>query len=67
VTARIRHRHAGVPVRSWTLDGDRLRIAFDEPVDGPAPGQALVLYDGDAVLGGGVIRAGVATGEVHDG
>jgi tRNA-specific 2-thiouridylase len=67
VTARIRHRHAGVPVRCWTLTGDRLRIDLDRPADAPAPGQALVLYDGDVVLGGGVIRAGRATGEVQDG
>ena len=35
-------------------DGDTL-VELDEAVDGPAPGQALVLYAGDTVLGGGVI------------
>jgi len=33
-----------------------LRIRFEAPVEGPAPGQAIVCYDGDKVLGGGVIE-----------
>jgi tRNA-specific 2-thiouridylase len=32
-------------------------VVFAEPVRGVAPGQALVAYDGDVVLGGGVITA----------
>ena len=36
---------------------DSVCIAFDEPVDQVAPGQSVVLYRGDEVLGGGVIRA----------
>lgn len=55
VTARIRHRHAGVPVTSLNLEGNALALEFGEPVDAPAPGQAVVLYHGDVVLGGGVI------------
>ncbi len=39
-----------VPVR-----GEALRIDFDEPQRAVAPGQAVVLYDGDVVLGGGRI------------
>ena len=42
-------------MRRWTLEAGRLAVELDEPVDGPAPGQALVLYAGDVVLGGGVI------------
>ncbi|HEY5506093.1 MAG TPA: aminomethyltransferase beta-barrel domain-containing protein [Coriobacteriia bacterium] len=30
-------------------------VCFDAPVDAPAPGQAVVCYDEDRVLGGGVI------------
>jgi tRNA-specific 2-thiouridylase len=55
VVARIRHRHAGAAVRRWSLTEGRLAVELDEAVDGPAPGQALVLYAGDTVLGGGVI------------
>ena len=36
-----------------------LTVRFDEPVLGVAPGQALVVYDGDVVLGGAVIDARV--------
>ncbi len=53
--ARIRHRHAGVPVAGWRRDGDRLEVALAEPARGVAPGQALVLYEDDLVLGGGRI------------
>lgn len=53
--ARVRHRHAGAPVADWTLDGGRLTVDLAEPVDGAAPGQGLVLYQDDVVLGGGRI------------
>lgn len=38
------------------LDGDRLRAVFDQPQYGVAPGQAVVCYDGERVLGGGWIE-----------
>jgi len=38
------------------LPGDRLRAVLDDPKHGVAPGQALVCYDGDRVLGGGWIE-----------
>ena len=38
------------------LSGNRLRVSFAEPRYGVAPGQAVVLYDGDRVLGGGWIE-----------
>jgi len=34
---------------------DELRVVFDEPQRAAAPGQAVVLYDGDVVVGGGTI------------
>ena len=34
---------------------DRIRLEFDEPQRAPTPGQAVVLYQGDVVLGGGTI------------
>ena len=57
VTARIRHRHAGAPVASWRRDDQRLVVQLTTPVDGVAPGQGLVLYAEDVVLGGGRIIA----------
>ena len=52
VVMSIRHRHAGAKVNKWFRDGDRIRVELAEPVDGAAPGQGLVLYEGDMVLGG---------------
>jgi tRNA-specific 2-thiouridylase len=55
-TARIRYRHPGA-ASTVTADpaGGRLAVRFDEPQRSVAPGQALVLYDGDEVIGGGWI------------
>ena len=54
ITARI--RHAGPPAAGMLQkDADRVAVVFDAPVFAPAPGQALVAYDGDAVLCGGTI------------
>jgi tRNA-uridine 2-sulfurtransferase len=52
--ARIRHRGALVPC---AIEGeDPLRLHFQAPARAVCPGQAVVLYDGDRVLGGGWIR-----------
>lgn len=50
VQARIRHNGGLLPA---TVDGDR--VHFHQPAWAVAPGQAVVLYEGDAVLGGGWI------------
>lgn len=53
--AKVRYRHK----EQWatvTPTGDRtVHILFDEPQRAITPGQSAVLYDGDTVLGGGVI------------
>jgi len=56
--AKIRYGHKGAPARVES-SGDRVRVVFDEPQFAVAPGQALVLYDGERVLGGGVIDRAV--------
>ena len=55
VTARIRHRHPDAPATVEPLENDRAAVVFAEPQRAVAPGQAVVLYDGDVVLGGGWI------------
>jgi len=55
--AKIRYRHHEVPVVATPLPQDRLHVRFSRPQRGVTPGQYLVLYDGPAVLGGGVICA----------
>jgi tRNA-specific 2-thiouridylase len=54
VKAKIRHRHepAGAEVR---MEGDLAVVTFDEPQRAITPGQAVVFYDGDLVVGGGWI------------
>lgn len=56
VSARIRSRHEGAPARARIFSGDRVVIQFDEPQRAITPGQAVVLYDGERVLGGGWIE-----------
>jgi tRNA-specific 2-thiouridylase len=55
VTAQIRHRHREAEASVDPLGTDRLRLTFDAPQTAVAPGQAVVLYQGDVVLGGGWI------------
>ncbi len=38
------------------MSGGRLRLVFDEPQRAVTPGQAVVLYDGERVVGGGTIQ-----------
>ena len=57
LTARIRYSHAGSRCRVVRTGKDSLRCEFFEPVRAVTPGQAVVLYDGEYVAGGGVIYA----------
>jgi tRNA-specific 2-thiouridylase len=56
VTARIRSRHEGAQAKVRLLSGDRVLIQFDEPQRAITPGQAVVLYNDDMVIGGGWIE-----------
>lgn len=58
VLVRVRHRAPPVPGTVLRADGDTVEVALDEPVAAITPGQSVVLYDGETVLGGGVIAAG---------
>ena len=53
--AQIRYRHEAAAAAVEMTGDDRVRVTFDEPQFGVAPGQAVVFYDGDRVLGGGWI------------
>jgi tRNA-specific 2-thiouridylase len=56
VAAQIRHRHRPAPAVVIPLDdGSRAALTFDEPQVAVTPGQAVVFYDGDVVVGGGWI------------
>lgn len=56
--ARIRyhHREADATVYITNKAGTEIKVEFDEPQRAITPGQAVVLYDGDRVLGGGTIE-----------
>lgn len=54
--AKIRYSHAGSPCRVTRTGEDEIFCEFMEPVRAVTPGQAVVLYDGDYVAGGGIIK-----------
>jgi tRNA-specific 2-thiouridylase len=54
-TAQIRYQQAAAAATVRVVDDDRMEVEFDDPQYGVAPGQAVVLFDGDLVLGGGWI------------
>ena len=56
ITARIRHRHREACASVRALDERRAALQFDEPQAAIAPGQAVVFYDGENVVGGGWIE-----------
>jgi tRNA-uridine 2-sulfurtransferase len=53
---QVRYRTSPVPVNVIPLEGDRVKLVFDEPQFGITPGQAAVWYDGEILLGGGIIE-----------
>jgi tRNA-uridine 2-sulfurtransferase len=57
VNARIRSRHEGAQARVRLYSGGRVEIDFLEAQRAITPGQAVVLYDNDIVLGGGWIES----------
>ncbi|MBQ7745186.1 MAG: tRNA 2-thiouridine(34) synthase MnmA, partial [Ruminococcus sp.] len=55
VCARVRYNQKEQPATVTQLDKDTIRVVFDEPQRAISKGQAVVLYDGDVVVGGGTI------------
>jgi len=56
--AKIRYRMAEQPCTVEQTDADTLRVTFDQPQRAITPGQAVVFYDGDVVVGGATIQKG---------
>lgn len=55
VTAKIRYAHAGEKCLIEKAGEDKIKCSFDNPVRAITPGQAVVFYEDDCVLGGGTI------------
>ena len=55
ITAKIRYRHIPQPATVYPEENGFARVEFDQPQRAITPGQTVVLYDGDLVVGGGSI------------
>jgi len=55
VRAKVRYNHKEQWATAYPNGGDKVHIVFDEPQRAITRGQAVVLYDGDSVVGGGTI------------
>jgi len=55
VNARVRYNQKEQPATVVQVGDDKLHVVFDEPQRAISKGQAVVLYDGDTVVGGGTI------------
>ena len=56
VKAKIRYRHQESDAYAEQTGEDEITLTFDEPQRAPAKGQSAVMYDGDYVVGGGIIQ-----------
>ncbi len=55
VKAKIRYSAAALWASIYPMEGGRVRVVFDEPVRAITPGQSVVFYEDDIVVGGGAI------------
>ncbi len=55
-SAKIRYRHPEQPCTAWQSDDGILHVKFHQPQRAITKGQAVVLYQGDIVIGGGTIQ-----------
>lgn len=58
VRAKTRYKQQEQWATAHQTGDDSLLLEFDEPLRAVAPGQAVVMYDGDTVVGGGIIESG---------
>jgi tRNA-specific 2-thiouridylase len=56
VGARIRYKHDESPATISAFENGTVLVRFDHPQRAITPGQSVVFYDGDIVVGGGIIE-----------
>ena len=57
LSAQIRSRHRAEPVATFVVEEGVARVMFESPQRAIAPGQTIAFFDGDVVVGAGVIVA----------
>ncbi len=57
VSAKVRYKDDDTPATVFPLGDDRIRVVFDHPKRAITPGQSVVLYSGDDLIGGGIIES----------
>jgi len=58
VAVQIRHRARATPGTLVRVSDSEVEVALEEPASAISPGQSCVFYDGERVVGGGVIALG---------
>ncbi|HTY13131.1 MAG TPA: tRNA 2-thiouridine(34) synthase MnmA [Candidatus Omnitrophota bacterium] len=58
VAAKVRYNSAEAGGKLFPIDKDRIELKFNKPQRAITPGQSVVFYQGEAVLGGGIIEGG---------
>jgi tRNA-uridine 2-sulfurtransferase len=56
VNVKIRYKDDGAPAYAYPEPDGRMRVVFDEERRAVTPGQSVVLYEGDDLVGGGIIE-----------
>ncbi|MDP4094299.1 MAG: tRNA 2-thiouridine(34) synthase MnmA [Bacillota bacterium] len=56
VTAKIRYSAKEAPAVITPVENDKVKVVFENPQRAITPGQSVVFYDGDKVVGGGIIE-----------
>ena len=56
VEAKIRYAHKAAPATVYPTESGTVRVEFDQPQRAIAKGQSVVFYDGDLLVGGGIIE-----------
>ncbi|MCX7709660.1 MAG: tRNA 2-thiouridine(34) synthase MnmA [Clostridia bacterium] len=58
VKAKIRYSAKEADAELFPIENSKVRVVFDAPQRAITPGQSVVFYDGDLIVGGGVIEKG---------